>query len=85
MHKWSACSGFKSFKSTNLTLPFHSFHTEQAWDGVQTFTHSSGVHHSLWKAYARVDLLKSATHKVSMSCGYTAYVLPVCIITRSPF
>ena len=35
-------------------------------DGVEIFTNSSGSHHQLRKAYIRVDLVKSATSKVTV-------------------
>ena len=39
---------------------------EMGLDGVEIFTNSSGSHHELRKAYIRVDLVKSATAKVTL-------------------
>ncbi len=42
-----------------------SRHVEMGLDGVEIFTNASGSHHELRKAYIRVNLVKSATAKVS--------------------
>ncbi|NXE68458.1 NADE synthetase, partial [Calcarius ornatus] len=42
----------------------NSPHIEMGLDGVEIFTNSSGSHHVLRKAHARVDLVNSATAKV---------------------
>lgn len=73
--QWHRC--FCLIVSFNYVCSFHSIvmiffggfcfdspHIEMGLDGVEIFTNSSGSHHVLRKAHARVDLVNSATAKV---------------------
>lgn len=42
-------------------------------DGVEIFTNSSASHHELRKLYTRVELIKEATLKVSLSKAIPPY------------
>lgn len=58
----------------------NSSHIDMGLDGVEIFANSSGSHHQLRKTYVRVDLVKSATYKVSLS--YYFFLLLLFILLR---
>ena len=55
--------------SLPLSLPPSSPHIAMGLDGVEIFTNGSGSHHELRKLHKRVDLIKSATSKVTTPLG----------------
>ena len=51
----------------NFLTPLSSPHILMGLDGVEIFTNSSGSHHELRKLHTRVELIKEATLKVSIT------------------
>ena len=66
-----------SYDSYYQIIRFGSRHMEMGLDGVEIFTNSSGSHHQLRKAYIRVDLVKSATAKVTLMYKISQVFIPL--------
>ena len=60
------------FRYNSLTLS--SPHILMGLDGVEIFTNSSGSHHELRKLHTRVELIKEATLKVSITFSRCPYI-----------
>ena len=52
--------------SISIPTHTHSPHIAMGLDGVEIFTNGSGSYHELRKLHKRVDLIRSATSKVTV-------------------
>ena len=48
-------------------------------DGVEVFTNGSASHHELRKLHKRVDLIRSATSKVTLATQSTNHITQCCL------